>query len=171
MSDSIWKSITGPFTTVRNNVESSVSKVIETVNQSSEFPALRGINFEWCRSACSAELALSSMWSCLIAVKSNRADLFSSTQPSAPPEGYRFNQAKETVSLEARKYFDPYEAEKRAFISTRIGTSKNIGLALGLQINNPYSLGGLSLHVGAYTNMKFLSEVKPTVGLTFNWNY
>lgn len=170
MSNPIAESVTEVLSAAEKNVRSMVSETVEQM-KSSKFPFLKGINFEWCGHACSAELALSPTWSCSVAVKSYRADLLSLTSPSAPAEGSGSSRVKETVSLEARKYFDSYGAERRAFVSTRIGTSRNIGAALGLQLDNPYRLGGLSLHVGAYTNMKSLSEVKPTVGLSFSWSY
>ena len=77
--------------------------------QPSLYPRLEGINFEWCRNAGSAELAISPLWSGLIAVKTARppaalpCDLF----PSAPSEGANVSRSNsESVSLEGRRYFD-----------------------------------------------------------------
>jgi len=142
--------------------------------QPSLYPRLEGINFEWCRNAGSAELAISPLWSGLIAVKTARppaalpCDLF----PSAPSEGANVSRSNsESVSLEGRRYFDANQFGGRSFVSARIGTSKNIGMALGMKITHPSRAVGMSLHIGAYANAKVLTDIHPTVGFSFNWNY
>lgn len=127
------------------------SALVKIPAQPSSFPRLEGINFEWCRNAASAELAVSPMWSGLIAVKTSRPPILSDVFPSAPSEGGNVSRSKgESVSLEGRRYFDTNQFGRRAFISTRIGTSKNIGAALGMKFTDHSRAVGMSLHIGAY---------------------
>jgi hypothetical protein len=148
----------------------------------SRYPHLKSINLGLCNWSGSAELAVNPFWSMVLAVKQPWCEFGStstSSKPSAPPvvpggEGgsssCSVHTKSGTVSMEARRYFDlDGTTSRRGFASARLGTSKNVGVALGLSLSED-ACGALTVHVGAYTNLSHPTEINPTLGVSFAWS-
>jgi hypothetical protein len=158
----------------------------EPATPPTHYPHLKSINLGLCSWYGSAELALNPIWSVVLAAKQPCVFRMTSTSsaPSAPAAGegpapangegdrseFHIGSAQ-SVSLEARRYFDVDSSSRRGFASVRIGTSKNLGVALGLNFSDKHKdHSGLSVHVGAYANLARPSAIQPTFGVAFAWS-
>lgn len=134
-----------------NNLNQQDSTLTKSLINSTDltYPRIKSINIGICTFSSTAELAINPIWSALL------------TASYSSPEN---NTGK--ISLETRKYFDNVDNKRRGFMSFRIGTSKNIGSAFGLNFTNSENTG-FSVHVGAYTNLQNITNIKPTMGISF----
>lgn len=131
----------------------------EYINNSakSAYPRIKSINIGLCSFSGTAELAITPYWSLLLTGSSYHFN------PDFPGN----NSGK--ISLESRKYFDSIDDKRRGFVSFRFGSSKNIGSVFGVNFTETNNTG-FAVHVGAYTNLKHITCIKPTMGISFYLN-
>jgi len=118
----------------------------------SSYPHVSGVYFSFCNTSGKVELALSRQVSLCVLARKNI-----------------FNETPGSVSIEPRFYFNDYPLAKRGFISARIGTSNNVGIAFGFQQNNVMDGSTMEMHVGSYSNLNSWM-IKPTFGISFGTN-